>query len=156
MKKLKASFTIEAAVIVPLTMFIIVTFMYMTFYLHDLCVLGSAGISFIMDNAAGFAEGQEKTLASEAEEYINERLIIADSVSVDMEEDDDGLFLSGGADFDVPFGFAGDLLGFSLSEMNTSVNISNLDARGTLLKYKAISDGIDIVTDGIDILFDED
>lgn len=145
MKKLKASFTIEAAVIVPLTMFIIVTFMYMTFYLHDLCVLGSAGKSFIMENAADLTEGQEEALASEAEEYIDGRLIIAESVSVNVEEDE-GLSLSGEADFDVPFGFAADLLGFSLSEINTSLNISNLDARGTLLKYKAVSDGIDILS----------
>ena len=84
MKRLNASFTIEAAVIVPLTMFIIMAFLYAAFYAHDRVIEKTGGENYILESPASY----------EAED--------------DTDED---------------------------------------DPRGTLLKYRAIADGIDFLTE---------
>ena len=141
MKELKAGFTIEASVIVPLSMFVIVAFMYMTFYIHDSVIMASVGADYILENAQDYT-GSTEEIAEDTKDMLECRLIIADDVSVSIEEDD-GITLESSADFEFPMAFISTVLGFSQEEVSSSVNISMLDARSTLLKYKAIADGVE-------------
>lgn len=144
MKRLRGSFTVEAAVIVPLTMFIVVTFIYMAFYLHDKVVMSCTGADYILENAADYS-GSLTDIEDNTEEMLESRLIIADSICVSVSEDD-GVTLSSSAQVAMPFSFITDIMGSSVKEAESTVNISMLDGRRTLLKYKAIADGIDLLT----------
>ena len=144
MKRLRGSFTVEAAVIVPLTMFIVVTFIYMAFYLHDKVVMSCTGADYILENAADYS-GSLTDIEENTEEMLESRLIIADSISVSVSEDD-GVTLGSSAQVAMPFSFITDIMGYSVKEAESTVNISMLDGRRTLLKYKAIADGIDLLT----------
>lgn len=141
--KLKAGFTIEAAVIVPLSMFIIIVFMYVAFYLHDCVIIKTVGPYYILENADSYNDslsGIEKDIA----DMLDSRLIIAGDVSVALEEDD-GLILKCSADFDLPLNFIRTLLGASSGSISTQTDISMLNARETLLEYKAFAD----ITEGL-------
>lgn len=143
MKRLKASFTIEAAVIVPLTIFIIAAFMYMAFYIHDRAVMGSAGAAYILENAADYSDSLS-TIEEDTREMLENRLIIAENISVSV-TDDDGITLESSADINMPLAFLSSILGTSPDSVSTSVNISMLDGRAQVLKYKAAADGIDVL-----------
>ena len=143
MKRLKASFTIEAAVIVPLTIFIIAAFMYMAFYIHDRAVMGSAGAAYIIENAADYSDSLS-TIEEDTREMLENRLIIAENISVSV-TDDDGITLESSADINMPLAFLSSILGTSPDSVSTSVNISMLDGRAQVLKYKAAADGIDVL-----------
>ena len=143
MKRLKASFTIEAAVIVPLTIFIIAAFMYMAFYIHDRAVMGSAGAAYILENAADYSDSLS-TIEEDTGEMLENRLIIAENISVSV-TDEDGITLESSADINMPLPFLSSILGTSPDSVSTSVNISMLDGRAQVLKYKAAADGIDVL-----------
>lgn len=143
MKRLKASFTIEAAVIVPLTIFIIAAFMYMAFYIHDRAVMGSAGAAYILENAADYSDSLS-TIEEDTREMLENRLIIAENISVSV-TDEDGITLESSADINMPLAFLSSILGTSPDSVSTSVNISMLDGRAQVLKYKAAADGIDVL-----------
>ena len=144
MKRLRGSFTVEAAVIVPLTMFIVVTFIYMAFYLHDRVIMSCIGAGYILENAADYS-GSLADIQEDTEEMLKSRLIIADKISVSVSEDD-GAALSSSAKIAMPFPFITDIMGSSAEDIESTVNISMLDGRKTLLKYKAIADGAELLT----------
>lgn len=140
---LKASFTIEAAFIVPLSIFIVSAFLYMTFYLHDTAIAGSVCTGYILENAAQYQSSTAQIEADTAD-MLESRLIIAKDVSVNVSEDN-GVNLEGSASFDMPFGFAESFLDIP-DEITVSVNISMLNGRKKLLEYKAVSEGLDFLT----------
>ena len=139
--RLKASFTIEAAVIVPISMFVIITFMYMAFYMHDCVIIKTVGPYYILENADSYNDslsGIEEDIA----DMLEKRLIIAGDVSVVLEEDD-GFILKCSAEFDLPLNFIRTLLGASSGSISTQTDISALNARELLLEYKAFADTAD-------------
>ena len=144
MKRLRGSFTVEAAVIVPLTMFIVVTFIYMAFYLHDRVIMSCIGADYILENAADYS-GSLADIEENTEEMLKSRLIIADKISVSVSEDD-GAALSSSAKIAMPFSFITDIMGSSAEDIESTVNISMLDGRKALLKYQAIADGAELLT----------
>lgn len=145
MKRLKGSFTIEAAVIVPLTMFIVVTFIYMAFYLHDRVVMSCTGADFILENAMDYKDSLTG-IEEDTEQMLKSRLIIAEDIQVSVSENQ-GVVLKSSAKIGMPFSFITDIMGSSVSEAESTVNISVLDGRGTLLKYKAVADGAKLLTE---------
>lgn len=139
--RLKASFTIEAAVIVPISMFVIITFMYMAFYMHDCVIIKTVGPYYILENADSYNDslsGIEEDIA----DMLEKRLIIAGDVSVVLEEDD-GFILKCSAEFDLPLNFISTFLGASSGSISTQTDISALNARELLLEYKAFADTAD-------------
>ena len=139
--RLKASFTIEAAVIVPISMFVIITFMYMAFYMHDCVIIKTVGPYYILENADSYNDslsGIEEDIA----DMLEKRLIIAGDVSVVLEEDD-GFILNCSAEFDLPLNFISTFLGASSGSISTQTDISALNARELLLEYKAFADTAD-------------
>lgn len=147
MVRLKASFTIEAAMIVPLSMFVMVTFIYMAFYIHDRAVMGSAGADYILENAADYTQSLA-AIETDTEQMLESCLIAADDVSVNVSSGS-AVSLESSALFSVPFGFVTKLAGGISECLSTSVNISMLDARGILLEYKAAADGAENISQSL-------
>lgn len=78
MKKLKASFTIEAAIIVPLTMFIIMAFIYAAFYAHDQVIEKTNGENYILESSASYED--EDTQEEDARGILLKYRAIADGI----------------------------------------------------------------------------
>lgn len=77
-KQLKASFTIEASLVIPIIMFLIVITIYMGFYLHDISIIKACAYSAGLDASFG-----KKGLHESAVEKINDaRLFMASGTSV--------------------------------------------------------------------------
>lgn len=125
----RGSFTIEAAVIVPLTLFIICSAILISLDLHDSAILKSEAISKIFESLDGTEENEAALLSVET--TLSERLITNDTVSVSLNETDNNVTLTCNAASDGE---------------TVTVNISNLDARAVLLKYKALNDGVENIT----------
>ena len=143
--RLKASFTIEAAVIVPLSMFIIITFMYIAFYMHDCVIMKTVGPYYILESADEYGSSLSG-IEENTKEMLESRLIIAGDVSVNL-EDDDGLWLECSAQFDLPFEFFRMLLKASSGSITTEIDISMLEGRDILLEYKALADTAESLTE---------
>lgn len=78
MKKLKASFTIEAAIIVPITMFIIMAFIYAAFYAHDQVIEKTDGENYILESPASYED--EDTQEEDARGILLKYRAIADGI----------------------------------------------------------------------------
>ena len=140
-RKVKAAFTIEAAVIVPIVMVIITALLFFTIYVHDNVIMGTVGTFTIMEEA-GKENVDAGDMRREVEDMLSKRMIITKNISVDAQgkEDDFSICISG--DYIVPLRVVRKVLGENLNQEKSKINISNLNGRKTLLKYKAIKDGI--------------
>lgn len=69
MKKCKGTFTIEAAIIVPLILLVFVVLINCLFYYHDKNVIGGAAYE-----TAAIGSGRDEMSASELETYLRERI----------------------------------------------------------------------------------
>lgn len=144
-KKVKAAFTIEAAVIVPIAMIVITALLFFTIYIHDKVIMGTVSTFTIMENA-GKEEQDAETMRDSVEEMLAKRLIITKNISVDVKGDEDNCSIVSEGEYAVPLKVVRDVLGEDLSVEHASINVSNLNGRKTLLKYKAIKDGISSLT----------
>lgn len=133
MKRLKASFTIEASVIIPLTMVIMVWIFFLAFYLHDRVIIGCSGSEFILEN---IKDGVD---ADEVKSAVEERIIIADDIYVDTDDEEKNSVSTSGT-FNLP-----DMISDN-GVAGSSVSLSALSPRSEVLKYKAIADGAQILT----------
>lgn len=140
-RKVKAAFTIEAAVIVPIVMVVITALLFFTIYVHDNVIMGTVGTFTIMEEA-GKENVDAGDMRREVEDMLSKRMIITKNISVDAQgnEDDFSICISG--DYIVPLRVVRKVLGENLNQEKSKINISNLNGRKTLLKYKAIKDGI--------------
>lgn len=140
-RKVKAAFTIEAAVIVPIAMVVITALLFFTIYVHDNVIMGTVGTFTIMEEA-GKENVDAGDMRREVEDVLSKRMIITKNISVDAQgnEDDFSICISG--DYIVPLRVVRKVLGENLNQEKSKINISNLNGRKTLLKYKAIKDGI--------------
>lgn len=133
MKRLKASFTIEAAVIIPLSMMVMVWIFFLAFYLHDRVIINCSGTDIILENI------KESVNSEDMETVVKDRMIIANDVSVRTEEDgNDSVSIEG--TFRLPDMIAGS--GIS----GSNISMSALSPRSEILKYKAVADGVTLLT----------
>lgn len=138
---LKAGFTIEASVIVPVAMVLTAAVMLISFALHDRVVMHTAAVFEIMDHAKGFEEEPEEA-AAKTEELLAKRLIAAKGTQVLVEEEKDNTKVSVNGSISFPGGFLWRVAGSSFERPEARVRISNLDGRKALIGYKTICDGI--------------
>ena len=136
--KLKGSFTIEAAVVIPITMFIMLALILLSFYIHDKTLMVTAPVSAILENANDSSD--ISALQQEAASRINPQLIAAGSPQISVESNDNTCSLSCSAGFDWRNNFVRTYLNDSLGNLATRVNITNLDGRQVLLLEKVLSD----------------
>lgn len=137
-KKLNANFTIEAAVIVPITMVIIITIFFAAFYMRDTVTVKSESEVAILDEAGHI---EEKPNTGYLQSSVEGKVLMAKNVSASVKGEDDEYSAYVHAGFDLPIPMIESMLGRDMENINTEINISNLDARKQLLKYKAIADG---------------
>ncbi len=139
--RLKAGFTIEASVIVPIAMVLMAAVMMISFALHDRIVMQTAAVFEIMDHAKGFEESPEEA-AARVEEVLAKRLIAAKGTKVNVEEEKEGTSASVNGSVSFPAGSLWRMVGGSFEHPAAKVRISNLDGRKVLIGYKTICDGI--------------
>ena len=143
-KRLKASFTIEATVIVPITLVLTAALMITAFALHDRVILSTVSISEVMESADSAGKEPEQIRAA-VSEVLGQRLLTAKEVFVNAEADDESVSLQSGGTVDGALSSVRDLLGEESSHLESRIDISNLQARKILVKYKTICDGISAV-----------
>lgn len=145
--KLKAGFTIEAAVIVPLALLLTASLMTVMFLLHDRVLFSTVSIYELMEHADSY---QKDLTAAEEEvtQVLGKRLVTVRAPEVSGEETADGMQIDSRGEAEIPMYFVRDLLGDGSGELRTRVNISNLNGRKALIRYKTIVDGAGFLAGG--------
>ena len=137
--RLKGSMTIEAAVIVPIAMVILVSIIYLAYYVHDQAVMSAVTDYAVMENAG-------KNDAGNAAQIINsllgEKLYSVSGISAGADGGGGKLNADSSASFYMPLAMIRQILGQDTGSLSASVNASFLASRKKLLLYKSICDGV--------------
>ncbi len=123
----------EAAVIVPLTMIIIVTMLYVGFFVHDKVVMEAIATAKSLEQ--GTDSGTGRIAAA-----INDRTIRAKDVAVSQTQNSSDISLRVEGRYDWRFAMIKDFLGDASGEIGSEIHISNLDGRAILLNYRLLKD----------------
>ena len=143
-KKLKASFTIEASVIVPLALLLVASVITVVFMLHDRVLLSTVSSYEVIDHATEYKENPQAA-ADEILAMLEKRLVTAKNVQSLAEGKEDGMSVQASADIEVPLDFV-QMLTEAEGRMEAAVNVSNLNRREQLVRYKTICDGLAVLT----------
>ena len=147
-KKLKASFTIEASILVPIALLLVASVMTVVFMLHDRVILSTVSSYEVIDHASQYKDDPQA-----AEEGIlqmlEKRLVTAKNIQTSSEGETDGMSVRTEAEIDVPLGKVQELTNAE-GRIETSVNVSNLNRREQLVRYKTICDGLSAITEDQD------
>ncbi|MBO7729771.1 MAG: hypothetical protein J6S31_02830 [Lachnospiraceae bacterium] len=144
----KGSFTIEAAVIIPLAMALIAALLIFALAVHDGVIMNTVTVATIMENAGKFTEDPEN-IREDVLKMLQKRLVVAKNISVEVDGTEDQCTAVSQGSFQITSGFIRYFTGEDLSQLNTRVCISNLNGRKMLLKYKTICDSAEhILSDG--------
>lgn len=146
-KKLKASFTIEAGVVVPILMIIIVAMITIAFLLHDRLIMSTAGTYEVMEHAGDFDQQQEAALQN-LQSVLDRKLITADNVTVSGESRSEGIRMRASGEADIPLSDVSRLVGAGSEKISVSINITNLKGRKALIRYKTYMDALSFMKDG--------
>ncbi len=145
-KKLKGSFTIEAAVIVPVVMVVIVGMIFIAFLVHDMVTMDALNTYMIIENANKYNESED-IIKSDLQDRLNSGLIITKNINVETSKRSDGIIVKSCGNFSLPFPALSELFGANVVNESSQITVTNLDGRGSLLKNKAIVDGIKKIGD---------
>ncbi|MDO4733957.1 MAG: hypothetical protein Q4A51_01720 [Lachnospiraceae bacterium] len=147
-KKLKASVTIEASILVPIALLLVASVMTVVFMLHDRVILSTVSSYEVIDHASQYKDDPQA-----AEEGIlqmlEKRLVTAKNIQTSSEGETDGMSVRAEAEIDVPLGKVQELTNAE-GRIETSVNVSNLNRREQLVRYKTICDGLSAITEDQD------
>ena len=147
-KKLKASFTIEASIIVPIALLLVASVMTVVFMLHDRVILSTVSSYEVIEHATQYKDNPQA-----AEEGIlqmlEKRLVTAKNIQTSSKGEADGMSVFTEAEIDVPLGKVRELTDAE-GRIKTSVNVSNLNRREQLVRYKTICDGLAAITEDPD------
>lgn len=147
-KKMKASFTIEASIIVPIALLLVASVMTVVFMLHDRVILSTVSSYEVIEHATQYKDNPQA-----AEEGIlqmlEKRLVTAKNIQTSSEGETDGMSVRTEAEIDVPLGKVQELTNAE-GRIETSVNVSNLNRREQLVRYKTICDGLSAITEDQD------
>jgi hypothetical protein len=147
-KKLKASVTIEASILVPIALLLVASVMTVVFMLHDRVILSTVSSYEVIDHASQYKDDPQA-----AEEGIlqmlEKRLVTAKNIQTSSEGETDGMSVRTEAEINVPLGKVQELTNAE-GRIETSVNVSNLNRREQLVRYKTICDGLSAITEDQD------
>lgn len=141
-KTYKGSFTLEAAVVVPLAMALIAVIMLFALAVHDGVIMNTVSVAAIMENAGKYSDDPEN-IREEVQAMLQKRLVVAKNISVDVEGTKEQCSAVSQGSFQIASGFIRYFTGEDITKLNTRVCISNLDGRKTLLKYKTLCDTVE-------------
>lgn len=143
-KNLKASFTIEASVIVPLALLLVASVITIVFMLHDRVLLSTVSSYEVIDHATEYKENPQAAV-DEILAMLEKRLVTAKNVQSLAEGKEDGMSVQASADIRVPLDIV-QMLTEAEGRIETTVNVSNLNRREQLVRYKTICDGLSVIT----------
>ena len=139
---LSGSFTIEASVIIPLSLFIIASLIILSFYLHDQVIIKTIPVSVILEDPFADSGELESSLAQE----LSARLIITSSAAVSLSSEYGQAEASVSAEIKDINPVIKYLTGSSTEDISFRASIKDLDGRQALLKEKTISDAARRIT----------
>ena len=138
-KNVQASFTIEAAVVIPIVLVLFAALIFLTFFAHDSITIHAAGTAAVLEQAEAF---KDKKLSAETREDTDllTHLLVAEDASLSISETGEGLTASLSAGFHVPLLMVRTILGDAAQNLRAEINLTHLDARKEILGYKALTD----------------
>ena len=145
--KLEASFTIEAAVVMPLAMILMVTVIFTAFYAHNAATIAAVTNCAALEAAAA-ADQSRNAVSSGMKELLAKRLIGETDVSVSISGGEQERSASASASFQIPLAMVRDLTGNRMESLSFRTGLSNLNGRKKLLLYKSICDGVSDLLSG--------
>ena len=140
-EKLQASFTIEAAVVVPLAMIMMATVIFAAFYVHNAATIAAVTDYAVLEQAAGM-NGSQNVLCQGVKELLAGRLIGETAVSVSISGGEENGTAYTSASFQIPLAMIRELMGNTGEKLSFQTEVSNLNGRKKLLLYKSICDGV--------------
>lgn len=146
-KKLKASFTIEAGVVVPILMLIIVAMITIAFLLHDRVIMSTASTYEVMEHAGDF-DAQEEAAIQNVRNVLDRKLITAENIMVSGEAKSEGIRMNASGEADIPLSDVNRLVGEGREKLSVSINVTNLRGRKALIRYKTLMDALSFAKDG--------
>lgn len=141
------SFTLEAAVIVPLVMVIMVAAVFLTFYVHDIVTMTAVSDYALLENA-GNIKKNEQEITTGMTQLLSDRMIAATDISSSVSGSDNKAYATASAHINLPTAMLKNMLGEETENLNKEIDISNLSGRKTLLLYKAIIEGASEISGG--------
>lgn len=142
-KSYRGSYSIEAALVIPIVLIVIITVIYYSFYLHDSLVMKSLGYSFALDNY-NYQDFSEDELSSIAIGLMDSKTIIVEHISVKVKLNNDGMDISYQGEFSFPFLGLKKILKESVSEINRETQVGSVLKSDFLRKCKVAKDAINI------------
>ena len=117
----KGSYTIEASLLLPMILSIIVILIFLSFYIHDRCILYS--IAYTAALRGSQVQSDEKKIFKEVEESSNEllesKLLITKNINTDIKISAKDIAVSYKGDFQRPIGT---ILIKNLGKKNIQIN----------------------------------
>ena len=136
---LKGSMTIEAAVVVPIAMVIMVSIIFLAYYVHDQAVMSAAADYAVMENAGKENAGNTAQLING---ILSGKLYSVSGISVSASGSKGSIKAQSSASFYMPLSMVRQMLGMDTKNLKAQVDVSFLASRKKLLLYKSICDGI--------------
>lgn len=141
------SFTLEAAVIVPLVMVIMVAAVFLTFYVHDIVTMTAVSDYALLENAGNIRKNEQE-ITTGMTQLLSDRMIAATDISSSVSGSDNKAYATVSAHINLPTAMLKTMLGEETENLNKEIDISNLSGRKTLLLYKAIIEGASEISGG--------
>lgn len=141
------SFTLEAAVIVPLVMVIMVAAVFLTFYVHDIVTMTAVSDYALLENAGNIRKNEQE-ITTGMTQLLSDRMIAATDISSSVSGSDNKAYATASAHINLPTAMLKNMLGEETENLNKEIDISNLSGRKTLLLYKAIIEGASEISGG--------
>lgn len=139
----RGSYTVEAALIIPIVMIIVITTIYYSFYLHDSLVMKTFSYSFVLD-LNNYQNKSEAELAELAKKLMDEKTIICKNIEAKVKLYNDGMNISYEGEFSFPFIGMRNILKDSISEINRETKISSVLKSDFVRKSKVAKDALDL------------
>ena len=134
------SFTIEAAVVIPMTMLLLVTVIFTAFYVHNAATITAVADAALLENASSLKENGD-SFCGDLERILQQRLIGETQVQASISGGEDKRSAEVFAVFRIPLAMIDDLTQQRMGSLSFSGDVSHLNGRKKLLLYKAICDG---------------
>lgn len=141
------SFTIEAAVVVPLVMLLMVAVIFLTFYVHDKVTMTAVSDYALLENAGNIRKN-ETAISTGMTSLLADRMIVATDITSSVSGSDNKAYATASAHINIPIAMMKTVLGEETENLNEKIDISNLAGRKTLLLYKAIIEGASELSGG--------
>lgn len=138
----RASFTIEAAVTVPIAMCVLTAMIFAAFFLHNHVTMTAVN-DYLLLTGADPAQAEPP----DASGLLSDRLIGVSEVSASLNSSDMSASIVSSAGSNTPGGLIGTLLDGKTGGLSSQMQFNNLDGRKKLLLYKSICDGVGSITE---------